>query len=213
MCVMYACSMRMRVGRAQAAGPHLLDLAQVLSEAIQADPSHYGSHMLMAQIFIEMSKFSEANASLEQALSHNFEIRESAMYYLLKALIHEKSGQWEEALKVLENAMNLPGVRTGGPAAKGRAVSLSDRAKIYLHLAIAHSELDHSPEASKIIQDATREFKGTPQQAQIVIVNSSLALKRGDVQAALVMLKGVSSDSPHYLKAKVATANIHLNYR
>lgn len=52
------------------------------------------------------------------------------------------------------------------------------------HVVITWScaELDHQPEASKVIQDATREFKDTPQAAHIVIVNSELALKRGDVQ-------------------------------
>jgi hypothetical protein len=72
----------------------------VLTEAIQADATHYDSHLLMAQIFLEMGKFREANTSLEQALSHNFEIRESANYYMLRAMIHEKAGQWADALKV-----------------------------------------------------------------------------------------------------------------
>jgi tetratricopeptide repeat protein 21B len=63
---------------------------QVLTEAIQGNPSQYTSHMLMTQILIEIEKFTEANASLEQALSHNFEIREQPTYYILKAKIHEK---------------------------------------------------------------------------------------------------------------------------
>uniref|UniRef100_A0A6U5AVN5 Uncharacterized protein n=1 Tax=Hemiselmis andersenii TaxID=464988 RepID=A0A6U5AVN5_HEMAN len=184
---------------------------QVLAEAIQSDPSQYQAHLLMAKILCEVEKFTAANASLEQALSHNFEIRESASYYVIKANILEKEHKWIEAVKVLESAMNLPGVKTAG--SMGKVVAVEDRAQIFLHLAIAHAELDHQPEASKIIQDATREFKETSQSAQIVIVNSELALKRGDVQAALVMLKGVKSDSPHYLKARIATANIHLNHR
>ena len=68
--------------------------------------------------------------------------------------------------QVLEAAMNLPGIRSGtGPG--GKEIKLSDRANIYLHLAIAHSELNHGPEAAKIIQDATREFKGTAQQVRM----------------------------------------------
>ena len=63
---------------------------QVLTEAIQGNPSLYTAHMLMTQILIEIEKFTEANASLEQALSHNFEIREQPTYYILKAKIHEK---------------------------------------------------------------------------------------------------------------------------
>jgi tetratricopeptide repeat protein 21B len=76
-----------------------------------------------------------------------------------------------------------------------------------------HAELGAMPEAAKVIQDAKGEFFGTPAHAQIVIVDSNLALKRGDVHTALSLLKGVSPESPHYIKAKMAAANIHLNHR
>ena len=39
------------------------------------------------------------------------------------------------------------------------------------------------------IQDAKGEFYGTPAHAQIIIVDADLALRRGDVQAALMLLK------------------------
>eukprot|EP00961_Rhodomonas_salina_P221929 3001020-Rhodomonas_salina.1 len=52
-----------------------------------------------------MDRFRDASASLEQALSHRFEIRESPTYFLLRAIVHEKTGEWSEALKVLESAM------------------------------------------------------------------------------------------------------------
>eukprot|EP00960_Hanusia_phi_P051085 760590-Hanusia_phi.AAC.3 len=54
------------------------------------DPTHYASHVLMAQIYMELGRFTDANSSLEMALSHNFEIRESPIYFLLKSIIHEK---------------------------------------------------------------------------------------------------------------------------
>jgi Tfp pilus assembly protein PilF len=40
-----------------------------LADAIAMDPSHSSGHMLMAKILIELGRFREANASLEQALS------------------------------------------------------------------------------------------------------------------------------------------------
>ena len=45
-----------------------------------------------------------------------------------------------------------------------------------------------------MIQDATREFKDTPQAAQIVIVNAELALKRGDVQVMILNPKKRDAD-------------------
>ena len=36
---------------------------------------------------------------------------------------------------------------------------------------------------------------------------------RGDVHTALKLLQGVGPDSPNYIKARVAAANIHLTHR
>ncbi|KAJ1480809.1 hypothetical protein T484DRAFT_1668725 [Baffinella frigidus] len=188
----------------------------VLADAISLDPSHASSHMLMAQIFIEMERFRDANASLEQALSHHFEIRESPTYFLLRAQVHQRMAEWPQALKVLESAMALPGVKGGPGAGKGKGgkpVALDQRAAIYLNLAKVHAELEHTPEATKIIQDARAEFQGSTVSSQIIIVDAEISLKRGDVQSALVLLKSVSRGDPYYLKARVATASIHLNHR
>mmetsp|Transcript_5618 Transcript_5618/g.19788 ORF Transcript_5618/g.19788 Transcript_5618/m.19788 type:complete len:1322 (-) Transcript_5618:141-4106(-) len=182
-----------------------------LTDAIQMDPTHYASHMLMAQIYMEMGRFNDANSSLELALSHNFEIRESPVYFLLKSIIHERSGEWSQALKVLESAMKLPGVKKASTARN--APSQDQRASIFIHLAKVQNELGQTHEASKTIQDAKGEFHGTPSHAQIILLDAELALKRGDVQSALILLKGISSDSPYYVKAKIAVANIHLNHR
>ena len=53
----------------------------------------------------------------------------------------------------------------------------------------------------------------TPAHAQIIIVDADLALRRGDVQAALNLLRKVEKASPHYTKARVVAANIHLTHR
>lgn len=185
--------------------------------------------------------------------------------------------------------MALPGVKGGPGAGKGKGgkpVALDQRAAIYLNLAKVHAELEHTPEATKIIQDARAEFQGSTVSSQIIIVDAEISLKRGDVQSALVLappcpqppslppapgptpcascdtrgqrgslgeqdtrmargwpawldwwqvpdglggdglggdglggwriqvlLKSVSRGDPYYLKARVATASIHLNHR
>ena len=99
--------------------------------------------------------------------------------------------------------------------------SQDQRASIFIHLAKVQTrpiaielpsphrfhqvqnELGQTHEASKTIQDAKGEFHGTPSHAQIILLDAELALKRGDVQSALILLKGISSDSPYYVKAKV----------
>ena len=44
-----------------------------------------------------------------------------------------------------------------------------------------------------MIEDAAREFQGGPEQALVTIAKSQLALKRGDVDAALALLRHVLS--------------------
>ena len=55
-----------------------------LADAIAMDPSHSSGHMLMAKILIELGRFREANASLEQALSLSFQVGSVySVYYVL----------------------------------------------------------------------------------------------------------------------------------
>ena len=65
----------------------------------------------MSQLQLKRDNYKGAAQSLEHALSHNFEVRESVVYHLLKARISEKLGDLEDAYKVLDSAMSLPGVR------------------------------------------------------------------------------------------------------
>jgi len=44
-------------------------------------------------------------------------------------------------------------------------------------------------------------------------VDAELALQRGDVQSALVLLKSVTRGDPCYVRARIATADIHLKHR
>jgi len=74
------------------------------------------------------------------------------------------------------------------------------------------SRLSEAPEAIKIINDALHEFKGTPEEVRVTIANCELALARKDVKGALKMLRVIPRDSPHYLRAKVAMADIYLKH-
>jgi tetratricopeptide repeat protein 21B len=78
---------------------------------LRLNPAFAEAHMLMAQIFLKQDKAKLALQSLEQALAHNFDVRESVLYHLIKARIHEQLGEYEDSLKVLEEAMEIPGVR------------------------------------------------------------------------------------------------------
>lgn len=62
-------------------------------------------------ISLAQDNFRLASSSLEQALSLRFEIRQTPIYHIIKARLLEASGSNDEALKMVEAGLALPGVR------------------------------------------------------------------------------------------------------
>jgi tetratricopeptide repeat protein 21B len=50
-------------------------------------------------------------------------------------------------------------------------------------------------------------------QVRVIIANCELSLSRGDTDVALSYLRAVPKDSPQFVKAKVAMADILLKHR
>ena len=63
---------------------------------------------------------------LEQALAHNFGIKESPVYNMVKAKALHTQGESEEARATLEKAMQLPGVRSSAPPAGAGGVRFAE---------------------------------------------------------------------------------------
>merc|ERR1719242_2419912 len=102
-----------------------------------------------------------------------------------------------EAVKTLQMAMLLPGVKRTGvkpssKVSKGDSISVNDRVSVFLELAEAHRLQNEQHEAAKVMQDAINEFQGSPEEVRILIANADLSLARGDVEMALGMLRNVS---------------------
>ena len=64
------------------------------------------------------------------------------------------------------------------------------------------------PEATKVIQDALNEFRGTPEEVRVTMANCDLMLRRGDAAPALKLLRNIPRESPYFLKAKMAMADV-----
>eukprot|EP00741_Cyanophora_paradoxa_P023819 tig00021623_g23008.t1 len=208
---------------------------RTLAVVLRLEPALADAHLLLAQILLNQDKFKQAGQALEQALAHDFGVRDVPPYHLIKARVAEAQGDLEGALKILEGAFGLPGVRTagrGGPASASfkraekagaaagsgaakapQPVTLQDRASIYLALARVHTRLNHIHEATKVIGDAQHEFKGTTEETRVTIASCELALQRGEVEAALSMLRSVPAESPSYVKARTVMADVYLKHR
>lgn len=194
-----------------------IELAKtMLAHCLEQHDRFSDAHLLMAQIHLKEGNHRMADQSLEVGLSYNFEVREAPLYHLIKARVHKNSGNPEECIKTLNTAMGLPGVKKAIPnqgGKKANSITLSDRVSVYLELANAHCQLDHTHEAAKIMQDAMNEFSGTSEEVRVSIANADLFLKRGDVNEALTILRSVTPEQSYFIQAREKMADIYLNHR
>ncbi|KAG9340863.1 hypothetical protein JZ751_020056 [Albula glossodonta] len=188
-----------------------------LQHCLDQNPSHADAHLLMAQIQLLQGNFKLSSQSLELCLSYNFQVREHPLYHLIKAQTQKKMGELQEAIQTLHMALSLPGLRRATPSTKtkGKKVELSsaDIVSVYLELAEAHWLNGEQHEAAKVMQDAINEFTGTPEELRVTIANSDLALRRGDTELALSMLRNITPEQLYYIQAKEKMADIYLNHR
>lgn len=196
-----------------------IDSAQgTLNHCLEMENTYSDAHILMAQIHLYQNNFKLANQSLEVGLSYNFEVRDHPLYHLIKARILKKSGDSAEAVKTLQMAMTLPGVKAAGKgpmAKKGKVpdISTNDRVSVFLELAEAHTALGETHEAAKVMQDAINEFSGTGEEIRITIANADLSIARGDVEMAVTMLRNITPDQTYYVKSREKLADIYLHHK
>ncbi|XP_065838597.1 tetratricopeptide repeat protein 21B-like [Oscarella lobularis] len=185
---------------------------EATQRCLQRDSTYADAHLLLAEIYLHEHNFSQASQSLEFGLSHNFDMKENPVYHLLKAKILHASGKFDEAVRVLNTALNIPGVRKPLVGQrKGKAMAgLADRVAIYLELAEVHRKLNQKHEAAKVMQDSLNEFRGTPEESKVIIANALLDLDRGDTDHALRVLRTIKPTQQHYTNAVEKMAHIYL---
>jgi len=174
--------------------------------------------LLLARIYHEKDQPNAALQYLEQGLSHDFTVRNHPLYHLVKAQVLNAAGEIEPAAKVLQAAMELPGVKTIGgtpvqPSNSMVMLSVSDRASIYTLLVNLLTKLKNLDEATQTIKHAIAEFAGTSEEVKVLVANSQLAIEKGEVDQALNMLKTMKPDHPQYAVAKAAMADIYMKHR
>uniref|UniRef100_A0A669QCM8 Tetratricopeptide repeat protein 21B n=1 Tax=Phasianus colchicus TaxID=9054 RepID=A0A669QCM8_PHACC len=188
-----------------------------LRYCLERDPSYADAHLLMAQVYLAQNNTKLCSQSLELCLSYNFEVREHPVYHLIKAQTQKKVGELSEAIKTLQMARNLPGMRkhTTSSKAKGKRIEIdtSDRVAVFLELVEAHCLNGEPHEAAVALQDAIDEFSGTPEELRLMIANADLAIAQGDVEQALTVLRNITPEQPYFVQAKLKMADIYLQCR
>merc|ERR1719158_1288432 len=99
-----------------------IDVAtRILNQCLRLDPSCSDTYLLLARIYHGKDQPNAALQYLEQGLSHDFSVRNHPLYALVKAQVLSSAGELEPAAKVLQAAMQLPGVKTiGGSGGAGQ---------------------------------------------------------------------------------------------
>lgn len=64
----------------------------------------------------------------------------------------------------------------------------------------------------QLLQEAVREFEGTSEEVSIMVADCEASISADDVAGALQRLQQVPPTSPHYTRACVAMAEIHLKH-
>lgn len=182
-------------------------LEKILSKA----SSHVDAHLLMAQIQLQQGLYDRAAQSLEICVSNDFRVREYPLYHYISAVVDKKNGIYPDAVKSLTTAITL--ANTQSTKEGHMRLTLAEKASIYVELIDCLNVMEQTEEASKILEEATRELKGTSEESRIFLLSVDNFLSRKNIQGALQILENIKSNESCYLEAQKKRADILLKYR
>ncbi|RWS30449.1 tetratricopeptide repeat protein 21B-like protein [Leptotrombidium deliense] len=170
-------------------------------------------HLHCVYFRILQRNFKTAAQAIENALSYNFQIRlnivrENFEYILVKVAILKNDANYEEALKIFKGAIaNLSSRRK--PSS-----TVSEKITLTLEMVEVNTLLYQNNEASRLLQDLLNEFKGTAEEARILIGSATLAESKGDIEEALSLLRNIRIEHDDiFVKSREKMAEIYLKYR
>ncbi|KAK5649373.1 hypothetical protein RI129_000402 [Pyrocoelia pectoralis] len=185
-----------------------------LEQILQSPNSNFTNcYLLMAQIQLYIGQFERASQSLELGLSHNFTVRENPLYHFISGIIEKNRNNQDEAIKCFTVALQLASSPPSIAQDPITTLSLYDKATIYLELIDSHMQTGQLHEATKLIEAVVEEFRGTSEEARIIILNADQAIEKNEIQHAIDMLSKVKPNESYYIKARQKLANTLLEYR
>lgn len=167
------------------------------------------AHLLMAQILVGKTQYSNALDYLELAFTHDFTVREQPMYHLLKGIILKHQGNLPEAHQSLVLALQLVGGPLTGPhktqesiVQSDRIINSSDKMTLYIELIYILRDMGDSQgihESQRILQFAIEEFSGSTEMGRLVIAHSQLMIEKCNFTKAISLLSTISPDQSYYI--------------
>jgi tetratricopeptide repeat protein 21B len=108
----------------------------------------------------------------------------------------------------LEQALNLEGIRR---KVDGKHINIQDRCAVFVDLAEVYSLLNLRAEATQLILDAKKTFKGTTEESNINIAEAKLDRARDRPDKAIRSLSLILPEDPAFMKARMTMAEIFLH--
>lgn len=189
-------------------GDSMSALSTLEGMANLSDSASSEASLLMAQIQVNNGQFERATQSLEACMSSNFKIRENPMYHYITALVDKHTSNYGDAIKALTTALTLVNITV-----KNNDVYLIDKASIYVELIDTLNIVGQTDEALKILEEATQDLQGTPEESRILLLSADNLLVRRNVQGAIDLLNKIGKEESCYREARMKIADILLKYR
>eukprot|EP01041_Mallomonas_annulata_P001871 gene1871-3629_t len=195
------------------------EASRTLRSVLQMQPSCAPALVMLAKLEVSRSNTTAADRALEQAVSFDFSVRSVPLFRLVQLTIRSLQGRSEDATSAAENLMALDEVKSPGPEeGPGRMHTDSmrltddDRVIAFITFAAQLSKSKRLKEADKILSEAKVMFAGSPQEVQILVASSQLAVERKDFDRAIRMLDKINPDSPIFTRAQMLKADILVNH-
>ena len=195
-----------------------------LSNCLKLNDNNAKAHLLMAEIHISNNYHKPTMASLDMALSYDFEIRNRPIYHLLKARSLKLQQSYDEAISVLKTALNLPSIReilkdgklvvnSGSSVTNDKTPTVVELASIYVEMISVYTLQKSHADVKRCMQEAQHLFLGTSEEPRILIVMADVHLDKGEVDTAISKLNTVRPDQTYFLDAKSKMADIYLKFK
>uniref|UniRef100_A0A158P5Q0 TPR_21 domain-containing protein n=1 Tax=Angiostrongylus cantonensis TaxID=6313 RepID=A0A158P5Q0_ANGCA len=183
---------------------------RMIKQCLQKNETIADAYLLRAEIKLMKGQVADADSCLNTGLSFNFSVRESPLFHLIKAKLHKQKNEIEKAADLLKAGLKLPQKERSTNLLMHREGGNSQRKSIQLELIDCLQSMKQTHEAERIMREALEEWKGKPEEEQLLLMNAQLHVTKGDVDGALAILNTVQPGQPNYHSARIKMAEIFL---
>ncbi|VDO56414.1 unnamed protein product [Haemonchus placei] len=182
----------------------------MIEECLQKNETIADAYLLRAEIKLMKGQVTDADSCLNTGLSFNFSVRDSSLFHLIKAKVHKQRNEMEKAADLLKAGLKLPQKERSTNLLMRREGGDAQRISIQLELIDCLQTMKQTHEAERVMREALEQWKGKPEEQQLLLMNAQVLVSKGDVDGALAILNTVQPGQPNYYAARIKMAEIYL---